>query len=211
MDAADLEAAEKAYKAHEDGLADHLPPPAPASAHATGPFDSYKTTASEIGSFARTQHTVRESRVREEFIMQQFQVFDRDSSGFIDLAELEAVLGASLPGCPQQLLAQVAKVAMLRGDTNKDGALSYDEFAAVYNDLVDMMNSAAAMASEFNNQPKAEPQQTSAAPQATSTAHTPGIMSTEELTTGVLAPTHEPARYLQVSALTSTRDPACQC
>ena len=66
----------------------------------------------------------------DEYLRKAFDVFDRDGSGYIETEELREAVGCPVTGSPtsepdvvQGILAEV--------DTDRDGRISYDEFAAM--------------------------------------------------------------------------------
>lgn len=106
----------------------------------TGPPSGQYNSA--IGQNARhviARQAARQHTRYETMLQHNFSMFDIDASGTISLSELEQVLRANRPDIPSDVVGTVARHAMQAGDTSGDGKLSFDEFAIIHNDLIDLV------------------------------------------------------------------------
>jgi len=102
----------------------------------------YETTNSEYGRWIGTEakhEIVTDYMEQERKFHEDFNSFDTDHSGYIELKELESALKKARPGVDPAFLNQVATLTLQNADRNRDGKLNYDEFVAAHNQLMDLM------------------------------------------------------------------------
>ena len=101
----------------------------------------YETSNSEYGRWSSEQarRELDAYMAAEREFQEAFGRFDTDQSGFIELKELEVALQKARPNVPYDILRKVAELTMEKGDRNKDGKLSYEEFVAIHNNLMDLL------------------------------------------------------------------------
>jgi calcium-dependent protein kinase len=82
----------------------------------------------DYGEFvAATVHLQRLDN--DEHLRRAFDFFDTDGNGYIENEELREAVGAPLTGSPTE--TDVVLGILSEVDTDKDGRISYDEFAAM--------------------------------------------------------------------------------